>query len=607
MRVLAWAVAGIAAALLAAVPGAAAPARPTLLVVTETAGYRHASIAAGLGELRRLQDREGVTVREVPRFADLTPEDYAGAKGIVLLQTSGTPELDAAGRARLLAAVRGGLPLLAFHAATSTFPAWTAFHRMVGASFRDHPNVGLGRVRVERRDHPATAALRELPPARGVVPLPRQPGPAAHRARPGLARRRERRRAPARLAAPGLVAHGGAGSGLRQRPRPRLRDVAGSAPPRAAARRARLGPGPYAVAMGHTALVLGDQLMRDNPALEGADRVLLIESTGGMKRLRTHRRRVHLVLSGMRHLAAELRDAGEVEVVERRAASSLKAGLEGFDDVVCAAPNTFKARQGLERLGVRLVASNQFLTDPEAFATWAGDRKRLVMEDFYREQRRRFEVLLDAGRQARGRALELRQGEPQAADEGPRGPRPLAAAGGRDRRGGARGHRRARPRALRRRRPAPVRGDPGRGAAGARRLRAGAAPALRPVPGRDGRGGALPLPRAAQRAAEPRGARAAGGRPRRRGAPTATATRRCRASRASSGRSSAGASGCGGCTGCGPSSGRSATRSTRTSRSGEAYWGGRTSWNCLDAVVGGVEARATPTTSSGSWSSGRSG
>lgn len=147
--------------------------------------------------------------------------------------------------------------------------------------------------------------------------------------------------------------------------------------------------------MGHTALVLGDQLMRDNPAIDGAERVVLVESTAGMKRLRTHRRRVHLVLSGMRHLAQELRDQG-VEVVERRGAATLKEGLQGLgDDVVAAAPNTGGGRRGLTKLGVRLVDSNQFLTAPEAFADWAGGRKRLVMEDFYREQRRRFGVLLD--------------------------------------------------------------------------------------------------------------------------------------------------------------------------------------------------------------------
>ena len=145
-------------------PSAAAE-RPVLLVVTETAGFRHGdAITAGLAELRRLGARErgGFAVRELTRFAQLTPEALAGARGLVLLETSGTPELDAAGRARLLAAVRGGLPLLAFHASASTFPRWAAFHRMLGASFRDHPNAGVGRVRVESRSHPATARLRSF-------------------------------------------------------------------------------------------------------------------------------------------------------------------------------------------------------------------------------------------------------------------------------------------------------------------------------------------------------------------------------------------------------------------------------------------------------------
>ena len=149
------------AAGLSGAPSAAAE-RPVLLVVTETAGFRHgAAIAAGLAELRRLGAREtgGFEVRELTRFIQLDAEALAGARGLVLLQTSGTPELDTAGRARLLAAVRGGLPLLAFHAATDTFHGWNAFHRMLGAEFRDHPNVGVGRVRVEDRGHPATARL----------------------------------------------------------------------------------------------------------------------------------------------------------------------------------------------------------------------------------------------------------------------------------------------------------------------------------------------------------------------------------------------------------------------------------------------------------------
>lgn len=149
--------------------------------------------------------------------------------------------------------------------------------------------------------------------------------------------------------------------------------------------------------MGHTALILGDQLSHANPALDGADRVLMIESRAALKRLRYHRRRRHLVLSAMRHFAAEL----DVEVVyERRETMD----LHRYDDLVCAAPNEAGARRRLMKVGVRLVPSTQFLTDPDDFAERARSRNgRLVMEDFYRDQRRRFDVLLDDGRPAAGR------------------------------------------------------------------------------------------------------------------------------------------------------------------------------------------------------------
>ena len=152
---------------------------------------------------------------------------------------------------------------------------------------------------------------------------------------------------------------------------------------------------------GHTALVLGDQLMRDNPALDGAGRVLLVESLGGLERLRTHRKRVHLVLVAMRRFARELEARG-VEVVHRREMPSLEAGLEGFDDLVCAHPNSAGAKRLLERRGVRIVASNQFLTTPDEFAAYAGGRRRLVMEPFYRRQRKRFGLLVDGDGEPEG-------------------------------------------------------------------------------------------------------------------------------------------------------------------------------------------------------------
>lgn len=156
--------------------------------------------------------------------------------------------------------------------------------------------------------------------------------------------------------------------------------------------------------MGHTAIVLGDQLMAGNPALEGAERVVMIESQAILGRGPIHRARAHLVLSAMRHFAEELRGRG-LEVVEHRGAVSLEAALEAEEgEIVCAQPNRTEAAAALTAHGVRLIASNQFLGSPEQFSQWAEGRKALTMEPFYREQRRRFGLLVDGdGEPAGGR------------------------------------------------------------------------------------------------------------------------------------------------------------------------------------------------------------
>lgn len=63
---------------------------------------------------------------------------------------------------------------------------------------------------------------------------------------------------------------------------------------------------------GRTAWILGNRLSHENPALEGADRVLLVESRAGLTAKRYHRQKLHLILSAMRHFTAELRDPDEV-------------------------------------------------------------------------------------------------------------------------------------------------------------------------------------------------------------------------------------------------------------------------------------------------------
>lgn len=158
-------------------------------------------------------------------------------------------------------------------------------------------------------------------------------------------------------------------------------------------------------------VVLGDQLRRDLGALAGVApgevTVLMVESTAKLASKRWHRQRAHMVLSAMRHFAAELPDEGFD--VDLRRAPNLPAGLADHrrehrpETVVAMEPASWDGWRMLERHDVELVRSDQFVCHPDEFAEWAGGRGQTRMEDFYRWQRRRLDLLMDGDEPAGGR------------------------------------------------------------------------------------------------------------------------------------------------------------------------------------------------------------
>jgi len=154
-----------------------------------------------------------------------------------------------------------------------------------------------------------------------------------------------------------------------------------------------------------TVWVLGDQLHRRSGALADRDpgdcRVLLVTSVHKIDSKRWHRQRLHLVLSAMAHFADELREEGFD--VDHRTAPTLAAGLRAHREehdvthVVAMEPMSWDGRNLLDRLGVERVRNDQFTCHHDEFATWAGDRSSFKMEDFYRWQRRRLDVLMEEG------------------------------------------------------------------------------------------------------------------------------------------------------------------------------------------------------------------
>ena len=126
--------------------------------------------------------------------------------------------------------------------------------------------------------------------------------------------------------------------------------------------------------------------------------VLLVESKAVFRRQAFHRQKAHLVLSALRHRAAELGDQAEfvradtyAEVVRGRA-----GGL-----TVCH-PTSRGARDLVRRLGVEALPPRGFATAPGDFTAWAGGRRGLRLEDFYRDARKRHGVLMDGDEPAGG-------------------------------------------------------------------------------------------------------------------------------------------------------------------------------------------------------------
>ncbi len=172
-------------------------------------------------------------------------------------------------------------------------------------------------------------------------------------------------------------------------------------------------------------LVLGDQLDPDSPLLAdldaGRDRIVLIEAPGEAGHVPSHQARIALFLSAMRHYAAQLRSRGLPVIhvalddpryadvpglVERLARVAAEVGAR---ELMVVEPGEWRLARAIEQscaeagIGLTVLPDGHFLCSRAQFAGWAGERRELRMEHFYRWMRRRHRVLLDDGQPAGGR------------------------------------------------------------------------------------------------------------------------------------------------------------------------------------------------------------
>ena len=162
--------------------------------------------------------------------------------------------------------------------------------------------------------------------------------------------------------------------------------------------------------------VLGDQLWSEQAALASCEAVkentpvILIESQSYARKRPYHAQKLVLVWSAMRHFAQELRLAGwqvTYEIADGFETALLRWIREnGIDEVQIMEPSDRSFLRLINKLpiscSIKIVPNNHFLWTKAEFQDWASSRKRLLMEDFYREGRKKFQILIDKNNQPTG-------------------------------------------------------------------------------------------------------------------------------------------------------------------------------------------------------------
>ena len=167
--------------------------------------------------------------------------------------------------------------------------------------------------------------------------------------------------------------------------------------------------------MRHLVLILGDQLDPDAPALNGfdplQDGVLMVETDAEASGVWSHKARIALFVAAMRHYRDDLVSRG-IPVDYSTLGSSRSRPIAAVladrlaklrpERVVVCEPGEYRFLKDLQdacaaaSVALEVRPDTHFLISRQEFAQWAGAKKTLRMEMFYRHMRKRTGILMVA-------------------------------------------------------------------------------------------------------------------------------------------------------------------------------------------------------------------
>jgi len=159
-------------------------------------------------------------------------------------------------------------------------------------------------------------------------------------------------------------------------------------------------------------LILGDQLDLQSAALQDfnfeTDEIIMIESVNEAQYVWSHKAKIALFLSAMRHFAKELKELKYPLVYLKESSLSIADALRGhlqergIQHLVCIEPGEYRLKIAIEKLAQELSLQldmredNHFYCSHQEFTQWVANKKELRLEYFYRLMRKTHQILVDA-------------------------------------------------------------------------------------------------------------------------------------------------------------------------------------------------------------------
>jgi type 1 glutamine amidotransferase len=130
----------------------------SVLVFSKTAGFRHASIPAGITAIQELGAQYNFQVDATEDASWFTDETLAGYRVVIFLSTTGDV-LNETQQAAFERFIQQGGGFVGIHAASDTEYQWPWYGELVGAYFASHPTIQPARLLVIQTDHLSTYTL----------------------------------------------------------------------------------------------------------------------------------------------------------------------------------------------------------------------------------------------------------------------------------------------------------------------------------------------------------------------------------------------------------------------------------------------------------------